>query len=322
MSEMENYLLSALFFVLLCGLFYSIKLFRKKRRANARDDFITTTLALAQSQFEIFDIKLDGAGSRRSGISALLAGIEGGNLEMSVQDYVPPEMQGQPIEVFFRARNPEGLVFYTFFSKILHINSDYEDSRLFCAMPGQLRVEKKRHFMRVSPPRQDIRVIGVWPLRPGQTLPSATGEIGAPLTHYRQGMTEEPVQVENISAAGMALRFPYDKDGKPAVELGKGAQLLCLVVYAHENTDHPVAFWCTGEIMNARIDEGQRNALVLGLEFTNWAVLQKGASEIHWSHSSPTRGVKPIARWVGHIEAKYQSGESTGGQVGSGSARE
>ena len=145
MSEMENYLLSALFFVLLCGLFYSIKLFRKKRQKSAQDNFIIKTLDLAQSQFEIFDIKLHGAGANRSGISALLTGIAGANLEMSVQDYVPPEMQGQPIEVYFRTRNPEGPVFYTFSSKILHINSDYENSRLYCAMPQHLRVEKKRH---------------------------------------------------------------------------------------------------------------------------------------------------------------------------------
>ena len=321
MSEMENYILSALFFVLLCGLFYSIKLFRKKKQASAREGFIVKTLDLARSQFEIFDIKLDDAGPSRSGISALLTSLEGAKLEMSVQDYVPAEMQGQPIEVFFRTRTPDGPVFYTFSSKILHISPDHENSRLLCAMPQHLRVEKKRHFMRVPPPKNDIRAIGVWPMLPGQTLPSATGEIGAPLTHYRPGMTEEPVQIENISAAGLALRFPFGKDGKPAVEMEKGAQLLCLVIYGHEKTVQPVAFWCTGEIMNARIDEGQHGALVLGLEFTNWAVLEKGASEIHWSHSSPTRGVKPIAQWVGQIEAENQSRESTGGQVGSGSAR-
>lgn len=308
MSDMENYLLSALFFLLLCGLFYSIKLARKKKAMNAREGHVFRILGLAQSQYEMFNIKMNTPGVTRNGLSAMLHAIDQKGLQMTVQDYVTEDWEGKPVEVFFRTRNPEGPVFYVFSSKILKIHPDYENSTLVCQVPENLRVEKKRHFIRVQPQKSDIRVIGVWPMQAGQTLPSATNEIGTPLTHYRPGMPDEPVQVENISASGLALRFPYGENGKPAIELAKGAQLLCLVVYVHEETDKPIAFWCTGEIMNSRIDDGPHKALVLGLEFTNWAVLEKGTSEIHWTHSSPTRGVRPIEQWVGILD-KQKSGK-------------
>lgn len=304
MSDMENYLLSALFFLLLCGLFYSIKLARKKKVLNAQESFVHKALSLAQSQYEIFNIKLNTPGMARNGLSAMLHSIDAKSMEMVVQDYVTEDWDGKPVEVFFRTKNPEGPVFYVFNSKILKIQSDYGNSRLVCALPQNLRVEKKRHFIRVQPQKDDIRVIGVWPMQAGQTLPAATNEIGTPLTHYRPGMPDEPVQVENISASGLALRFLYGDDDKPAVELSKGAQLLCLVVYVHEESEKPIAFWCTGEVMNSRVTDGPQKALVLGLEFTNWAILEQGTSEIHWAHSSPTRGVRPIAQWVGIIDKR------------------
>lgn len=304
MSDMENYILSALFFVLLCGLFYSIKLFRKKKELSKQESFVVRTLELAQTQYEVFDLRLDAPGAARKGISATIDQLDAKGIGLIAQDYVPEDWNGQPVEVFFRTRGQAGPVFYVFKSKVVKVQSAYENSRLLIAIPQNLRVEKKRHFIRVQPQKSDIRVIGVWPMQAGQTLPAATSEIGTPLTHYRPGMADEPVQVENISASGLALRFTYGPDDKPVVELARGSQLLCLVVYVHEESEKPIAFWCTGEIMNSRIDEGPKKALVLGLEFTNWAVLEQGTSEIHWAHSSPSRGVRPIAQWVGLIDAR------------------
>ena len=53
-------------------------------------------------------------------------------------------------------------------------------------------------------------------MQAGQTSASATNEIGTPLTHYRPGMPDEPVQVENISASGLAFAFPIrEKTASP-----------------------------------------------------------------------------------------------------------
>lgn len=305
MPDLENIILSVGFFLIMCAIFYLWKYGRKKKALNSQQKFTLETLELAQAQFETFNLKLQGSGQARNGLSAMLHEIDKDGLHMAVNDFVPDEWLARPVEVFFRARREEGPVFYVFASTVRQIKSDYEDSRLILAIPESLRVEKKRHFIRVQPPKEDIRVIGVWPIQPGKKLPRTTQDIGAPLTHYKPGMTREQVQIENISASGLALRFSLNSDGKAPLELAKGSQLICLVVYTEDEADNgTTAFWCTGEIMNCRQTDTKPPALVAGLEFTNWAVLEHGTNEIHWAHSSPSRGVRPILRWVEQIDKK------------------
>lgn len=305
MSDLENYLLSAFFFLLLCGCFYLWKI-KKKNSGNSQRKFVLDTLELASSQFEPFNIRLKGEGAPKNGLSAMLNSVVSDGLRMEVNDYVSEDWRGREVEVFFRARSEDGPVFYTFTSVIKKISADYESSQILLAMPENLRVEKKRHFLRVQPQKNDVRVIGVWRLEPGQRLPRSTSEMGSPLTHYKPGMATEPVKLENISASGLALRLLLNKDGKPPFEISEGSQLLCLVVYVLEESESKtVAFWCTGEVMNSRIAEGSHPALVVGLEYTNWAVLEQGAGEIHWAHSSPSRGARPILQWVEQIDKKH-----------------
>ena len=38
--------------------------------------------------------------------------------------------------------------------------------------------------------------------------------------------------------------------------------------------------------------------MILGTEFTNWAVLEPGKADINWFHSTPKSGVSPITQWV------------------------
>lgn len=303
MPDLENYILSAIFFFLLCAVFYFWKMARKKKEVSSQQKFVMDTIALARSQFEIFNLKPNAGGEARNGISAILEDMDKDGLQMDAGCFVPKDLAGKETDVYFRARQDSGPVFYVFKSVIKNVQSDYEHSRLVLSVPTNLRVEKKRHFIRVKPHKNDVRIIGVWPIKPGTHLPKSTASIGSPLTHYQHGRDTEPVQVENISASGIALRFKLDKDGNPPVEFRKGSQLLCLVVYTQDDGDaKPTAFWCTGEIMNSRKAAGLEPELVLGLEYTNWAVLEQGTSEIHWTHSSPTRGARPILQWVEKID--------------------
>lgn len=305
MTDMENYLLSALFFIILCALFWLWQIRKKKKATSGKEQFIENTLDLAISQYEIFNLKLHDPGSARVGLSAMLREIDRDGLHLDVNDYVSEDWTGKQIDVFFRVLQDDLPVFYTFTSNVKQIKPDYGNSRVVIAMPQHLRVEKKRHFERVKPNKETVRVVGVWQIQPGKRLPKSASEIGPPLTHYRFGSPEEPVQVEDISASGLALRFALDKDSKAPRDFIKGDQLLCLVVYVLDNDDDkPIAFWCTGEIMNTRVAESPRPALVTGLEFTNWAVLEQGTNEIHWAHSSPSRGARPIMQWVQRIEAE------------------
>ena len=179
-------------------------------------------------------------------------------------------------------------------------------SILRLASPEDLSTGQKRIFIRVKPPKDKVRVIGVWELNSSKPIPRNTAEINNPLLHYKRGMEIEPVQVENISATGMALRFPMeDLDIKP-VDLDKGSQLLCLIIYQVNKEDRVVTFWCTCDVLNVRMQKEPIPALVLGTEFSNWAVLEQGKSEINWFHSTPKSGVSPITQWVMQMDIQQR----------------
>ncbi|WP_297048338.1 PilZ domain-containing protein [uncultured Desulfovibrio sp.] len=304
MTNTGELLLSVFFFLALCGAWLLVRLRRERRRADDRRAQLLDTLETAREQFATFDLRLISDSPGTNGLSAILLDVDDRTLHLEVADYVDEAWKGLPVDAFFRVDGEDGPVFYVFRSVFLDISPDFGKARVAVALPETLRVEKKRHFIRVRPQEDAVRVIGVWALPEGLPLPRSTEEIGPPLTHAMPGMAEKPVQVEDISASGLALRFPGREAG-PLREIDKGSHLLCLVVYVLDcSQDKTTAFWCTGDVVNVRYSSGPPPARILGVEFTNWAVLEQGGSEIHWSHSSRTRGVRPILQWVERMDKK------------------
>lgn len=297
-------LLSLLFFLVLCGAWLLWRVLAARRRAGVRRDYIFTMLDAAREQFVTFNLRLISNVTGASGLSAIMLDMDEHSLQMEVADYVDEAWKGLPVDAFFSVDTEDGPIFFVFRSLFLEITPDFGKARVVLALPDHLRVEKKRRFMRVRPQEEAVRVIGVWALPEGQSLPRSTADIGAPLSHATPGMKEKPVQVEDISASGLALRFP-GKESETLRSIGVGSHLLCLVVYVLDlHSDKTTPFWCTAEVMNERKSQEQPPARILGVEFTNWAILEPGGNEIHWSHSSPSRGIKPILKWVEKMDRK------------------
>ncbi|MDR1660454.1 MAG: hypothetical protein LBR94_08995 [Desulfovibrio sp.] len=284
---------------------------RKKRQsqkhAARRKTILMDLLRKAQEQNESFDIKLLGEESGKYGLTALLQKINDQRLEMEVLEYVPTEWVGTSIDVYFRVTLQEGAIFYKFRSVVQKVKAQNQRSHLFITPPQDLEVGQKRNFIRVRPPRESVRAVAVWYLDPTHPIPRTTSEVGPPLFHYRYGMDAAPVVLENVSSTGFALRFSLSEPAEPPDQLTKGSPLLCLVIYSvDENNERFNIFWSTNEIVNSRVEEGENSALVLGTMFTNWAMFEQGKTEIHWFHTSPTRGVMPITQWVMQVDRKQR----------------
>ncbi len=275
------------------------------RHEAKRAEMIRHMLETAQEQNEIFDLNAEERHSHK-GLAGTLTKILGSQLELEILSYVSRELEGTSVEVFFRAMLPEGPAFFKFQSTVQQVKGSYEKSYIMLAMPKEIDAGQKRHFIRVKPPKDLVRVIGVWEMDPAKPIPRNTCEIGRPLLHYKAGMENELVQVADISATGMALRFPAESlDDKP-VDLDKGSQLLCLIIYQVNKEDRVVTFWCTCDVLNVRMQKEPIPALVLGTEFSNWAVLEQGKSEINWFHSTPKSGVSPITQWVMQMDIQQR----------------
>ena len=308
MSTEEYILIFGGLFVALCFLLVCLNgRLQKIRQEKRRKNVIRQMLQTAQEQNEIFDLKVLDNETNKKGLSATLLQQDAASLDMEVLAYVSKEWTGTPVDVYFRVSLPEGPIFYKFRSAIQTVEAGREKSRIGIAAPTDLEVGQKRNFIRVKPHKEAVRVIGVWSIEPGRPIPRTTGEIGRPVMHYKLGMKNDPLQVENVSATGMALRFQMEDAETRPVDLDKGSQLLCLVIYAMDKKGEKlVTFWCTCEVINARTVEGPAPALILGVEFTNWAVLEQGKAEIHWFHSSPSRGVGPITQWVMRMDMEQR----------------
>ena len=275
------------------------------RHEAKRAEMIRSMLETAQEQNEIFDLNIDERHSHK-GLAGTLTKILPTQLELEVLSYVSRELEGTSADIYFRAMLPEGQAFFKFHSTIQQVKGNYEKSFLLLSMPKEIDAGQKRHFIRVRAPKDLVRVIGVWEMDPTKPIPRNTCEIGSPLLHYKAGMEDELVQVADISATGMALRFPAESLEDKPVDLNKGSQLLCLIIYQVSKDDRVVTFWCTCDVLNIRMQNGPEPALILGTEFSNWAVLEQGKSEINWFHSTPKSGVSPITQWVMQMDIQQR----------------
>ena len=275
------------------------------RQEAKRTEMIRSMLETAQEQNEIFDLNVEERHSHK-GLAGTLTKILTAQLELEILSYVSRELEGTLAEVYFRAMLPEGPAFFKFHSTVQQVKGSYEKSYLMLSMPKEIDAGQKRHFIRVKPPKELVRVIGVWEMDPAKPIPRNTCEIGRPLLHYKAGMESELVQVADISATGMALRFPAESLEDKPVDLDKGSQLLCLIIYQVNREERVVTFWCTCDVLNMRMQNEPAPALIMGTEFSNWAVLEQGKSEINWFHSTPKSGVSPITQWVMQMDIQQR----------------
>lgn len=276
------------------------------RHAARRAALIRNMLEKAQEQNEIFDLNIQDKHGASKGLPATLTRILPDALEMEILAYVSREAADHMVEVYFRATVKDGPSFFKFFTTIKSVTSHRQKSIIVLSMPTDIDAGQKRHFIRVTPPKDLVRVIGLWKMDAAAPMPRSTAEIGSPMLHFTAGMETEPVRVADISATGMALRFPAEcLDVKP-VDLDKGSQLLCLIIYQVSKEDRMVTFWCTCDVLNSRMRQDPEPAMILGTEFTNWAVLEPGKAEINWFHSTPKSGVSPITQWVMQMDMQQR----------------
>ena len=93
----------------LCATLVSVKgRLQSMRHAAKRAEIIRRMLETAQEQNEIFDLNVEELHNSK-GMAGTLARILSTQLEMEVLSYVSRELEGTPVEVFFRATLPEGI---------------------------------------------------------------------------------------------------------------------------------------------------------------------------------------------------------------------
>lgn len=298
MSEYSSYLTWLIVILAIALIVVSWRLYKRKKEEAGKNRFVADSLAEAQTQKAVFELKQLNQ-TQSAGIAATIQSIAKRKIQLLSKDKIPETWKGTDVEAYFKIQQPTGPVFFVFTSRILNIGEENGLVSLEITRPDHLRVEKKRHFIRVKPDSAEIALLSVWPIPPGTRLPGTSSEVPPPALTWKTGDSDNALTLDNISGAGIALTL-RPKDGSLPFAATSGKHLLSLIVCRPDGASGPpLIFWSAGEIKNAR----QRgNEITLGIEFTNTAVQQKGNPELHWTHSSPWRGVKPIIQWVQRMD--------------------
>lgn len=276
------------------------KILQKQRGA------IKEVLSRAQLQNESFEIHFDHQAGRTA-YNALLHDISFEQIQFTILNRLPKTLIGQRADIFFCVIEQKRRLFYKFRVTVtdLKINK-YGLSKISVSFPPSLELGQKRSFFRMTPLPNTVRVLALWLLAPEKNLPRTTAEIGPPFLSATLPKEEESkkevkenfsLNVQDISGSGIGLKIKAQTDDPRLV---KDAQILFLLVYneAPKGEESLINFCCTGRITNIRQAAEGDPALILGIEFTNWALLEKGQRLIKWFHQPKATGIGPILQWV------------------------
>lgn len=303
--------------IVIIACFLLIFLFRHIRKLMhdaERRRVLRDILAKARMQNQTFELNIHMPDKPVADLKGTMIAQEDKTIRIMVPTNVANDYTGAPTEISFGVNEGSNPTYYKFRSVVCAMSSNPERTIFTVTPPYDLETGQRRVFVRVKPESENVRVIGVWLLDPNKPIPRSKSDLGKPITHYKHGMKEMSVQVDNISSAGMALRFAMADANTRPFDLDKGSQLLCLLVYASgKSYTKLVTFLCTSEVVNARVEEGEEPSLLLGISFTNWAVMEPGKSDINWFNTSPTLGVSPITQWVMRMNMAQQRDDDQDG---------
>ncbi len=293
-------ILLPLFFFL--GHIYAV--WHTKKLERRQKDFVMEQLETAYSQIETFNIQV-GEHETRTNYMAILDVLSDEFLTLSIAEYMSPLWIDQKADFFFCVRRETHRDYYRFRVPILSVESDQDSiqkiTKIKIPVPKTIEIGQKRAFFRITPFPEAIRVIALWLLPEAATLPKETADIGDPfmsITHRELNKEEKNARlsVEDISGTGIALRIITNKP-EDVEKIKACKQILCLLVYntSLQKEEHLVNFCSTGRITNIR---SIRDAHIIGIEFENWALLERGNPTINWFKQQKAVGIGPILNWV------------------------
>ncbi len=305
MKDLMPYLPYAVIFIAV--LFGIVLVFWRKqslesRRKNRAASLILEKIAEAQLQRELFNVEImeeSEDAAQHKGFVGALQRCQNGILALEVLSALPSGYFGKTVCVYFRLKSNNTQNFFRFTSRIEALQSKHGVSTVCLAIPECFEGEQKRNFYRVQPLPGSVRALGLWELNASQPMPETTADLKRPLCATKEGIAQPCIQLDNVSASGIALSMPINHPDGPAPDLTRGTQILCLIAFRYNGS--LLTFWCTGEIVNSR-DKDNGASRVYGIEFTNWAILQNGQSAFNWFHASPVRGIPIISQWVDSMD--------------------
>jgi len=240
---------------------------------------------------------------------AMLHGVDKLSLKFRVYAEFPQKWKNQLVEVFFSIPSlvsPGRKDFYKFKCTVLSVERHENISFIRTSAPASLESGQKRNFFRVAPLPNTVKMLAMWILPSKSDLPRNTADIGNPRVSSREGDNSRNIKIYDISASGVGLEVNESVNDE---QLQVNSQILCLIIFNESihSGERLVNFFASGKITNIRPAVDDKSNNIMGIEFTNWSILQRDSKTINWFQIKKGNGVSPILQWISKMEKSRQS---------------
>lgn len=179
--------------------------------------------------------------------------------------------------------------------------------------PKELVSNQRRNFVRITPPDANILCLEIWPLE-SEDLPPVRSF--APLIGGGWSKKENRVALLNISTSGLRLKVTGHPDGS-MMRFEEGSRLVCFLWLKNVESrselsaaaaktpaspkppacEKASAFWLACTVKHC-MEEKEGPGVLLGVNFTDWAVPDEGKNPPSWSRAGEAGRVDPLGDWV------------------------
>lgn len=202
------------------------------------------------------------------------------------------------VKIYFTVNLKRKLNYFQCIVKVLDCKPSAGSLLLHTSLPKSIDTGQKRNFVRVTPHKEAVLALAIWPVDEQNVLPAQSADLPHPLLQYRPNKIHE-VTLDNISGGGMRVIITVEESLQSDIDLTLGGRLLVLVVLRSDETYKPMPYWVIGKIRMVSELKSPQNGIAVGFSYLHWAAMEKGKDTlISWFPADASGGIAPLATWT------------------------
>lgn len=208
------------------------------------------------------------------------------------------DLVDKTVKIYFTVNLKRKINYFQFITKVLDCKPASGALLLRLSLPRSIDTGQKRNFVRVSPHKEAVLTLALWPMNETDPLPPQSEGLPLPLLQYRPKAIQE-LTLDNISGGGMRIIITVKESRQHEIDLALGGRLLVLVVLRSDDTHKPLPYWLVGKIRMISELKSPQNGIAVGFSFMQWAAMERGKdSPISWFPADARGGIAPLASWT------------------------
>ena len=206
------------------------------------------------------------------------------------------EWIGETVLVGFRLDNKGTSSYYQFASQLRGLPGSLGGFSMLLDTPAEIIPSQKRRFIRLTPFKEAIFGVGIWPLKTMRPRPDDPASLGVARISYRQDRVDQ-LSLLNVSAAGLCLELKRSQKNQLSLAPQPDDRLLCLLILRPLEGKQTLPLWLDCTVVSCDAKEDEPHSIVR-LRFTAWAAPRRGKGAVEWFAVGEEGAVGPLGAWV------------------------